>query len=210
MDCRAFNTSSVASGFVSLEHFRPMHPVAPFSLADANDRRSALRDAALSRRAPPVAPSPTVVGGPRVRILLPPESPLRTLTFGPTPIPRSPNSSVLACAAPAERQRFVAWALWRELLSRKARHPKLGPVPAGEPTERIGSGDGNQQRGMAYQTSCALPPTHILYRACRGDRGVICSPRSYSFQRRPRAPLQGVTGIAENAALRVCQSGFVV
>ena len=73
MDCRAFNTSSVASGFVSLEHFRPMHLVTPFSLADANDRRSALRDAALSRRAPPVAPSPTVVGGPRVRILLPPE-----------------------------------------------------------------------------------------------------------------------------------------
>jgi hypothetical protein len=62
VDCRAFNTSSVASGFVSLEHFRPMHLVAPFSLADANDRRSALRDAALSRRAPPVAPSPTVVG----------------------------------------------------------------------------------------------------------------------------------------------------
>jgi hypothetical protein len=44
-------------------------------------------------------PAPTVVGEPRVRILLPPERPLRTLTFGPTPITRSPNSSVLACAA---------------------------------------------------------------------------------------------------------------
>jgi hypothetical protein len=45
----------------------------------SNDRRSALRDPASSRRAPPVAPSPTVVGGPRLRILLPPERPLRTL-----------------------------------------------------------------------------------------------------------------------------------